>query len=68
MGEEVMGLKELPYNACQSVTWYIRVSLGEMRILKNPFGWYKVLVNFPGVALGFSNRSAFTMTSTCAHA
>ena len=64
----MMGLTESHYNACRAVTWYKSVALGDMQSLKNNFGWYKVLINFPGVALGFSDRSASTMTSTCAHA
>ena len=51
----MMGLTESPYYAGRAVTWYKIVALGDMQSLKNPFGWYKVLVNLPGVALGFSN-------------
>ena len=34
-----------------------------MLSLNNLFGWYKLLVKFPG-ALGFANQSASMMTST----
>ena len=64
----MMGLTDSPYNACWAGMWYKSVALGYMLSLNNPFGWYKVLVNFTGVSLGFSNRSASTMTSTFARA
>ena len=51
----MMGLIELPYNVCWALTWYKSVALGDMQSIKNLFGLYNVLVNLPGVALGFYN-------------
>ena len=50
---KMMELTESPYNMCQAVAWYKSVVLGDMQSLKNPFGWQKVFINLPGVALGF---------------
>ena len=36
---EMMRLTYLPYNKCWKVMWYIRLTLGYMLSLKNPFGW-----------------------------
>ena len=37
--EEMMGLIDLPYNACRVVTGYKSVALGDMQSLKNNFLW-----------------------------
>ena len=43
----MVGLKDSPYHVCQAVMWSKSVALGDRRNLSNPFGWEKVVVNFP---------------------
>ena len=42
-----------------AVLWDKRVALGDMLILMNPFGWFKVLVDLQGTPYMKSNAHGF---------
>ena len=45
----MMGRTCSPYNSCQAVMWAKYIAMGDRLDPNNPFGWYKVAMNLPGV-------------------
>ena len=44
---KMMGLTDLPYHACQAVTWANCIAMGDRLHSNNTFTWYKVVLNLP---------------------